>query len=114
MVPWVVVLELMAEEGKKLSELISERMERFPVSGEINRKVGDQKKVISLIEETYGRGSVSIDHTDGVSIEHKNWRMNLRASNTEPLIRLNVETRSDRILLESKTEEILTLMDREG
>lgn len=111
MIPWLIVLELMVEEGMKLSQLIEERKKRFPVSGEINRRVKDQKMVISTIEETYGKNAISIDHTDGVSIEHGKWRMNLRASNTEPLIRLNVETRGDEALLRKRTDEILFLID---
>ena len=111
MVPWVIVLELMAEERKRLSELIGERMDRFPVSGEINRRVADQTSVISNIEERYSPGAVSVDHTDGVSIEHERYRFNLRSSNTEPLIRLNVETRGDRDLLREKTDEILSFIE---
>ncbi len=111
MVPWLIVLELMAEEGKKLSELIGDRMDRFPVSGEINRRVIDQTSVISNIEKRYSPGAVSVDHTDGVSIEHELYRFNLRSSNTEPLIRLNVETRGDRDLLREKTDEILSFIE---
>jgi phosphomannomutase len=112
MVPWIMVLELMAEEKKRLSELIGERRERFPVSGEINRKVSDQNLVISSVEEHFGKGAVSLDYTDGVSIEHEKWRMNLRASNTEPLIRLNIETRGDIHLLKERTDTILDHMDK--
>lgn len=111
MVPWLVVLELMAEEKKKLSELIGERMKKFPVSGEINRKVQDQHRVIAMVEETFSRGALSMDHTDGVSIEHRDWRMNLRSSNTEPLIRLNLETRGDPDLLTEKTDTVLQFID---
>ncbi len=111
MVPWIMVLELMAEEKKSLSELIGERRERFPVSGEINRKVSDQNLVITSVENHFGHGAVSIDHTDGVSIEHEKWRMNLRASNTEPLIRLNIETRGDSELLKERTSTVLDYID---
>jgi phosphomannomutase len=111
MVPWIVVLELMADTGKPLSDLIRDRMKRFPVSGEINRKVADQDGLLRSIEDRYRPGSLSVDHTDGVSIEHENFRFNIRASNTEPLIRLNVETRGDRGLLDKKTEEILGMID---
>ncbi|MGA1822070.1 MAG: phosphomannomutase [Thermoplasmatota archaeon] len=111
MVPWVLVLELMADTGKPLSRLIGRMMDRYPVSGEINRKVSDQRALLESIQERYGPGSVSIDHTDGVSIEHRNYRFNIRASNTEPLIRLNVETRGDRDLLDEKTSEILEVID---
>lgn len=111
MVPWIMVLELMAEEKKRLSELIGERRERFPVSGEINRKVSDQNLVITSVENHFGQGAVSVDHTDGVSIEHEKWRMNLRVSNTEPLIRLNIETRGDSELLKERTSTVLDYID---
>ncbi|MEA3558269.1 MAG: phosphomannomutase [Candidatus Thermoplasmatota archaeon] len=113
MIPWLLVLELMAKEKKPLSELIGERMKRFPISGEINRKVADQGSIIDTIERKYSPGAVSIDHTDGVSIEHKEYRLNLRSSNTEPLIRLNVEARGDRELLDRVTDDILEMIDRE-
>ena len=111
MVPWIMVLELMAEEKKRLSELIGERRERFPVSGEINRKVSDQNLVITSVENHFGQGAVSVDHTDGVSVEHEKWRMNLRVSNTEPLIRLNIETRGDSELLKERTSTVLDYID---
>jgi phosphomannomutase len=111
MIPWLIILEHMVETGKSLSQLIRERMERFPVSGEINRRVPDQKKIIDLIEMKYGPDSKGIDYTDGVSIEYENFRFNLRSSNTEPLMRLNVEARGDRQLLDEKTKEILDLVD---
>ncbi len=111
MIPWLVVLEHTVQTESGLSEMIREMMERYPVSGEINRRVGDQKAVISRIKEKYSPGAVSVDHTDGVSIEHEGYRFNLRSSNTEPLIRLNVETRGDRELLKKVTDEILDLVD---
>jgi len=114
MIPWLLVLELMANEKKALSNLIGERMNKFPVSGEINKKVPDQGSVIDAIEKKYSPGAVSIDHTDGVSIEHTQHRLNLRSSNTEPLIRLNVETRGDTDLLKSVTDDILDLIEKEA
>lgn len=111
MVPWILVLELMADTKRPLSDLIGSMMKRYPVSGEINRTVSDQKALLGSIEKRYGPGSISIDHTDGVSIEHENYRFNIRASNTEPLIRLNVETRGDSDLLDEKTSEILSMID---
>ncbi|MFW3145677.1 MAG: phosphomannomutase [Thermoplasmatota archaeon] len=110
MIPWLLVLELMAREKKKLSELMAERMRRYPVSGEINRRVADQKAALSSVERKYSPGAVSVDRTDGISIEHGKFRLNLRKSNTEPLIRLNVETRNDKKLLKKVTEEILDLI----
>lgn len=111
MIPWLIILEHMVEAGKSLSELISDRMMKYPVSGEINRKVADQKNTIKKIEDTYAPGARNLDYTDGVSIEYEDYRFNLRSSNTEPLIRLNVETRGDRELLKQKTVEILQLID---
>ena len=77
----------------------------FPCSGEINRKVADSKAVLEKLEKKYKDGKT--DKLDGISIEFPNWRFNLRASNTEPVIRLNVETRGDRNLLQEKTQELL-------
>jgi phosphomannomutase len=112
MVPWILSLRIMRSEQEPLSTLVGEMARRYPVSGEINRKVPDPKTVMERIEREYSEGAVSVDHTDGVSIEHPKYRFNLRASNTEPLIRLNVETRGDRELLKRVTDGILTKMDR--
>ena len=107
MIPWLLVLELMSQaDGKTLSELMKERMDRFPTSGEINSKVTDAKAVIDRIEKKYGPQG-KVEKVDGLSVEFDNWRFNLRMSNTEPVIRLNVETRQDKKLLEEKTEELL-------
>src|SRR5690606_7557872 len=95
MIPWLLVAQLICKQGRKLSELVGERIARYPASGEINRKVADTNAVIRKIEEHYGAAALAVDHTDGVSIEFADWRFNLRASNTEPLIRLNVEARGD-------------------
>ena len=106
MIPWLLVLELLSEAGKPLSELMKERMARFPISGEINSKVKDAKAVIEKIEAEYGpQGEVT--KVDGLSVEFPEWRFNLRMSNTEPVIRLNVEVRQDKKLLQEKTDELL-------
>ena len=106
MIPWLLVLELISEAGRPLSALMQERMERYPVSGEINSKVADARAVIDKIEEKYGPAG-KVTKVDGLSIEYPQWRFNLRMSNTEPVIRLNVETRHDKELLEEKTAELL-------
>ena len=111
MIPWLLVLEQMAKKGNTLSELVLEREKLYPVSGEINRKISDPAAALEKVEEHYAPGAVSIDHTDGVSIEFREWRFNLRMSNTEPLVRLNVEARGDRKLMEQKTEELLEFMN---
>ena len=107
MIPWLLVLELLSQaDGKSLSELMQERMAKYPCSGEINSKVKDADEVLARIEAEYGpQGKVS--KIDGLSVEFSNWRFNLRKSNTEPVIRLNVETRQDADLMEQMTKELL-------
>ncbi len=110
MIPWLLVAEAISTSGKSLSELVGERMRRFPASGEINRKVPDPAGCIKTIRERYAKGAISIEEVDGVSVELERWRFNLRMSNTEPVVRLNVEARDDEALMKEKTEEILALM----
>ncbi len=114
MIPWLVVLQVMCETGKSLSQLVGERMRLFPVSGEINRRVPDGAATIAAIRARYEPKAVSTDFTDGLSLEFDRWRMNLRTSNTEPLIRLNVESRGDAALMQAKTEEVLGEMAKLG
>jgi phosphomannomutase len=111
MVPWLLVIGLMSESGMKLSELVNERMEAYPASGEINRRVEDANALLDKIEQDYGSGAISVDHTDGLSVECEQWRFNIRMSNTEPLVRLNVESRADKSLMEEKTAELLAYMN---
>lgn len=110
MIPWLLVLELMGKTGKKLSELVSEMAAKYPISGEINRTIHDPESAIEMVEARYREQAISVDYTDGVSMEFGAWRFNLRMSNTEPLVRLNVESRADRALMEEKTAEILGML----
>jgi len=110
MVPWMLVAEQMSQTGKSLSALVGERMRRFPASGEINRRVDDARAAIARIKAHYAATARAIDETDGVGLEFEDWRFNLRASNTEPLIRLNVESRGDATRMRSQTEEVLALL----
>jgi phosphomannomutase/phosphomannomutase/phosphoglucomutase len=110
MIPWLLVLAEMGKQGKKLSELIEARVALFPASGELNRRIRDPARAIAQIKERFAKGASSIDETDGVSIEFDTWRFNVRTSNTEPVVRLNVESRGDRSLMEQKTEELLALL----
>lgn len=110
MIPWLLVAEAISSTGKSLSELVGERMRRFPASGELNRKLPDPAGCLAAIRARYAPGARSIDEVDGVSIELERWRFNLRTSNTEPVVRLNVESRGDEALMREKTEEILALM----
>ncbi len=106
MLPWLLVMELVSKAGKPLSALMKERMDRYPCSGEINSKVADAPAILAKLEKKYGPQG-RVDKTDGLSVEFEKWRFNLRMSNTEPVIRLNVETRQDKALLEEKTAELL-------
>jgi phosphomannomutase len=108
MLPWLLVCRLMSLSGQPLSALCDERMAAYPVSGEINSTVGDPKAVLARVEQRYSEGVK--DTTDGISVEYQNFRFNLRSSNTEPVLRLNVETRGDQVLLRQKTEELLHLI----
>ncbi len=110
MIPWLLVVEMMCRERKLLSELVGERMTRFPASGEINRTLTDPSSAIAAVEEKYSADAVNIDRTDGLSIEFGDWRFNLRMSNTEPVVRLNVESRGDKGLMEEKTQELLNFL----
>ena len=113
MIPWLLVIELMSIRGKKLSEKIDEDKSAFPVSGEINRKVYGAKKILVEIENLYKDKAVSIKKLDGLSMEFEKWRFNLRCSNTEPLLRLNVESRHDHPLMEEKRDELLAIIDKQ-
>ena len=107
MIPWLLVAELISTSGKSLSELIGERMAMYPASGEINRKVEDAAATLQMLHDTYSGSAFDVDDTDGYSFEFENWRFNIRMSNTEPVVRLNIETRADQALLEEKVEEVL-------
>lgn len=111
MIPWLVLVQAVSTAGRRFSELVKSRMNKFPVSGEINRTVSDPHAVISKIEAHYKGSEIGTDYIDGLSMEFDNWRFNLRPSNTEPVIRLNVEVRNDKVLLDKKTEELLSLID---
>ncbi|CAI2415284.1 Phosphomannomutase/phosphoglucomutase [Serratia ficaria] len=105
MIPWLLVAGLLSAKGNSLSSLVGERMNKFPCSGEINYKVADPNEVLKVIEAVYGRG-VEIDKTDGLSIEQNDWRFNVRCSNTEALLRLNIEVENDKSMVAKKLKEI--------
>ncbi len=113
MIPWLVVASILSETGRTMSDLVAEREERFPCSGELNEPVADhdaQAVTLERVRDHYVALGGGLDTTDGVSIAFERWRFNLRPSNTEPVIRLNLETRGDRALLKEKTEEVLGLI----
>jgi len=110
MIPWLLILEIMGRTGQPLSALVAERMARYPVSGEINRQLADPDAALQRVEARYQADAIALDRTDGLSLEFPHWRFNLRKSNTEPVLRLNVETRQDPALLRAKTDALLALM----
>ena len=111
MIPWLLVMELMSSSGKPLSELVNAMMVAYPSPGEINRAVADPVSAITRVRKHYESEALLVDEIDGVSMEFTDWRFNLRMSNTEPVVRLNVETRADALLLKQKELEILALLE---
>ena len=112
MIPWLLVLELLSKSDKTLSQLISDRIAKYPVSGETNTKVSGTEKVKEImlkIEEIYGKKG-KVNKIDGLCVDFPKWRFNLRGSQTEPYIRLNVETKGNVALLKEKTDELLTII----
>jgi phosphomannomutase len=108
MIPWLLVLQTICQRGVPLSVLVGERMRLFPASGEINLSLaGDAKSILARMQQRYEAAALSVDFTDGLSMEFSDWRFNLRGSNTEPLVRLNVESRGDEGLMRARTEELL-------
>ncbi len=110
MIPWLLVVELISRSGKSMSQLVGECVAAYPVSGEINNRIEDPKAVLDKLQAHYGPSAKAVDHTDGLSMEFEGWRFNVRMSNTEPVVRLNVEARADAALMQQKTAEILALM----
>lgn len=113
MVPWLLVTGLMLQHDKGLAALVDQRMLKFPASGEINRRLDDPEKAIAAIQARYQAQALSIDDTDGLSMEFDQWRFNLRMSNTEPVIRLNVESRGDASLMTMQTDTLLNMVGGE-
>jgi phosphomannomutase/phosphoglucomutase len=110
MIPWLLIAELVSQTGISLGDLVADRMQAFPCSGEINFRVDDAKATVARVMEHYATQNPELDYTDGVSAEFAEWRFNLRSSNTEPLLRLNVETRGDAALLRARTDELTALI----
>ena len=111
MIPWLLVAGLISSSGQPLSRLVAERMAAYPCSGEINRTIENPVVVLTKIEAVYRDQAESVEHVDGLSMSMGEWRFNVRMSNTEPLVRLNVESRGDQALMKEKTTELLALID---
>ena len=114
MIPWLLAAQLISVSGRSLAELVGAQQRAFPVSGEINRTVRDPDGVLAAVESAYLPGSVRVDRVDGLGVEYAGWRFNLRKSNTEPVLRLNVESRADAELMRRKTAELLAFIDNIG
>jgi phosphomannomutase len=114
MIPWLIVAQKICESGQSLAQLVGARMRLFPASGELNYRVPDARAASAAIEAAYAPQALAIDRTDGLSVEYPQWRFNLRSSNTEPLLRLNVEARGSAELMRAKTEELLALLRTHG
>ena len=111
MIPWLLVMELISSSGRPLSNLVRAMVEAYPSPGEINRTIADPAKAIRQVKQHYEAEALVIDEIDGISMEFTDWRFNLRMSNTEPVVRFNVETRGDRELLEQRQNEVLAILE---
>ncbi|MBD1389158.1 phosphomannomutase CpsG [Neiella sp. HB171785] len=110
MIPWLLVAQLLSVKNMPLSALVKERIAAYPSSGEINQQLSNPQAAIANVLDKLKGEALSIDHTDGISVEFSNWRFNLRQSNTEPVVRLNVESRGDVQLMKQKTQLVLALL----
>ena len=113
MIPWLLVAELLSKTGKTLSALVGERMARYPASGEINREVADAGATLQKLHDRYAPAALAVDDTDGYCFEFADWRFNIRMSNTEPVVRLNVESRGDEALMQARTRDVLDLLENQ-
>ncbi len=111
-IPWLLVAELISAEGRGLSTMVADRVARFPCSGEINRTVKNPAAISSSIEKHYEADVLEKETVDGLSMAFDQWRFNVRMSSTEPVLRLNVESRGDIDLMTAKTDELLSLIDK--
>jgi phosphomannomutase/phosphomannomutase/phosphoglucomutase len=111
MIPWLLVAELISTSGRSLSELVGERMAMYPASGEINRQVADAPATLQRLHDSYAGKALFVDALDGYSFEFEDWRFNIRMSNTEPVVRLNVETRRDKKLLDAMTSKLVAIIE---
>lgn len=110
MIPWLLVAELVCVKEQTIGQLVKDRIAAYPSSGEINVKLAEPTISIDKVKQHYLELGGEVDYTDGISIEFPEWRFNLRSSNTEPVVRLNVESRSDVTLMREKTAEILAML----
>jgi phosphomannomutase len=112
MIPWLLVAELISQRRRSLADLLAERRAAFPSSGEINFRLADPAAAISMVEAHFAPRATSVDHGDGLSVAFAQWRFNLRSSNTEPVVRLNVEARGSQELVDSGVAEVRSILMR--
>ena len=110
MLPWLLIAELLCTSGKSLAQFVKDAEAKYPISGEINSEVADANAAVQCVYEAYKDKAEGEDRTDGISLSFGNWRFNLRCSNTEPVVRLNVESKGDKALVDEKTKEILAIL----
>lgn len=113
MIPLLLIWELLSKKDEKLSNLICTRRNLFPSSGELNFSVSNPEKCIKIVKKYFSKGALRVDQIDGISVSFEAWRFNIRASNTEPLVRLNVESRGDVELLQNKIRKLSELISRQ-
>ena len=111
MIPWLLIAGLISQTGRSIADMVAARALAVPCSGEINSTVTDPVALLTAGEVRYADGSILIERLDGLGMEFDDWRFNLRLSNTEPVVRLNVESRGDEALMKAKTEELLALIN---
>ncbi|MEK9792779.1 MAG: phosphomannomutase, partial [Halieaceae bacterium] len=107
----LLIAGLMSRTGQSLGELVSAREAAFPCSGEINREVADPAALLQAVEARYAADALAVEKLDGLGLDFADWRFNLRMSNTEPVVRLNVESRGNHDLMSEKTAELLAMID---
>ena len=111
MIPWLLVAELLGRRDVRLADLMDARIGAFPSSGEINFRVADAQATVAKVRAALEPEATGLDETDGLSLSFGEWRFNVRASNTEPLLRLNVEGRGDRALVDAAVARLRALIE---
>jgi phosphomannomutase len=112
MIPWLLLASTMSRTKLGLKELVRQMQARFPASGEINLELADATRALAALDARFGADAIARDTTDGVSLTFPLWRVNVRSSNTEPVVRVNVESRADTALLKQKTAEVIDVLRR--
>ena len=110
MIPWLLMAELLSTTGKGLGDLVKERQARFPTSGEQNFTIADPAAALAMLEKELGPEAEAVSHADGLSLDFGTWRLNMRPSGTEPLVRLNIESRGDAGLVQAQLARVKALL----